>query len=392
MGIDVVTLALAKKYTKESLAGVSALKGEKGDPFIYDDFTPDQLLALKGENGIDGKSAYQLAVEKGFTGTLDEWIVSLKGETGPIGPQGIQGETGPQGIPGKDGAPGKDAPQIDDSTMTATNPWSSLHTVDMLCPPIDATGNPVVCYPVAGYPLGVKASWVPKQEGAGEPSPENIRPIVGRDTVQVTRQEDELSMALTLPSTIYGGEVDAVTGQGAATWKCVTLNGGESWNTWGVNALNSAVTGFYTYDINDYDDKNREGMCSNLAYRNVDVWGGRNSGIGFANTGGERYFMYCIPTAILADASDNSAAIASLKSCFAAQQAAGTPVQIAYKLATPVPFTATGGGTIKALSGTNTILTDADALTVTGRADPIHIIQQLQAASAADGASMATTG
>lgn len=103
MGIDVVTLALAKKYTKESLAGAGALKGEKGDPFTYDDFTPEQLLALKGENGIDGKSAYQLAVEKGFVGTEAEWIISLKGETGSIGPQGIQGEIGPQGVPGTDG-------------------------------------------------------------------------------------------------------------------------------------------------------------------------------------------------------------------------------------------------------------------------------------------------
>ena len=216
--------------------------------------------------------------------------------------------------------------------------------------------------------------------------------VVSQDTPSAYIPYAGQTTALALPHTIYGGEVDAVTGEGTETWKCVTLNGGESWYTWGVNANNAAVTGFYTYDINDYDDKNREGMCSNLAYRNVPVWGGRNSGIGFANTGTERYFMYSIPTAILADASDNSAAIASLKSYFAAQQAAGTPVQIAYKLATPVPFTATGGGTIKALSGTNTILTDADALTVTGRADPIHIIQQLQAASAADGASMATTG
>lgn len=60
MGIDVITLALAKKYTKESLAGAGALKGEKGDPFTYDDFTPEQLLALKGETGIEGKSAYQM--------------------------------------------------------------------------------------------------------------------------------------------------------------------------------------------------------------------------------------------------------------------------------------------------------------------------------------------
>ena len=103
MGIDVVTLALAKKYTKESLAGAGALKGEKGDPFTYNDFTPEQLLALKGENGIDGKSAYQLAVEKGFVGTEAEWVASLKGETGPIGPQG---EVGPQGLKGETGATG----------------------------------------------------------------------------------------------------------------------------------------------------------------------------------------------------------------------------------------------------------------------------------------------
>ena len=109
MGIDVVTLALAKKYTKESLAGAGALKGEKGDPFTYDDFTPEQLLALKGETGIEGKSAYQIAVEKGFIGTEAEWIASLKGEIGPIGPQGIQGEVGPvgpQGIQGEIGPQG----------------------------------------------------------------------------------------------------------------------------------------------------------------------------------------------------------------------------------------------------------------------------------------------
>ena len=106
MGIDVVTLALAKKYTKESLEGAGALKGEKGDPFTYNDFTPEQLLALKGENGIDGKSAYQIAVGKGFAGTESEWITSLKGETGPIGPQGIQGKVGPQGIKGETGATG----------------------------------------------------------------------------------------------------------------------------------------------------------------------------------------------------------------------------------------------------------------------------------------------
>lgn len=312
-----------------------------------------------------------------------------KGDTGATGPQGAPGAQGADGAPGKDGRDGLDAPQIDDTTVSDAAPWSSQHIVDMLCPPLNESGNPAVCYPVAGSKLGVTASWEPTQQGEGTPSPDNIRPIHGRDSVSITRQEDELFMLLTLPSTVYGGEVDAVTGAGQNIWKLLTLDGTENWNTWGVNANNSAVTGFYTYDINDYDAENVKGICSNLPHSDGDVWGGRNSGIGFANTTISRYFMYCIPTAILADASNNSAAIASLKSYLAAQSAASTPIQVAYRLATPIPFTATGDGTIKALSGTNTILTDVDALTVTGRADPIHIIKQLQAASSASAQALA---
>lgn len=66
------------------------------------------------------------------------------------------------------------------------------------------------------------------------------------------------------------------------------------------------------------------------------------------------------------------------KAYLAAQYAAGTPVQIAYKLAKPVSFTATGAQPIPALSGTNTLLTDADSVSVSGRADLIHIIRKMQ--------------
>ena len=79
----------------------------------------------------------------------------------------------------------------DDSTI-GENTWSSKNIVDMLCPEIKESGNPVLCYPVAGYPLGVKASWEPVQEGSGTPSPENIRPIKGRDSVTVERCGENL--------------------------------------------------------------------------------------------------------------------------------------------------------------------------------------------------------
>ena len=52
------------------------------------DFT-DGTRAL---NGKDGKSAYELAVEKGFEGTEEEWLIRLKGEPGIPGLPGIDGK------------------------------------------------------------------------------------------------------------------------------------------------------------------------------------------------------------------------------------------------------------------------------------------------------------
>lgn len=489
-------------------------QGEKGDT---------GKRGPQGEQGVQGVQG-----EKGDTGAQGP-----VGETGPVGPkgdtgpQGERGEQGPQGEVGPEGPAGKDGVQIDDAAVSEDAPWSSKHIIDMLCPPLEESGNPVVCYPVAGYPLGVKASWEPMQEGSGTPSLENIRPLKGRDSVTVDRcgenvieflsTEDSSSdikiavdaeknitlngtlagkgnitigtcrlhwvagktytmyvkkvggsvslgsgdgitfayalfttdcnhffrggtnstnldvyiasdaalvetelvfmlqcwrkgtvfnnfkfqievvegttapttytpyigstNTLTLPETVYGGEVDTVTGDGKETWKLAILNGTESWFSWGINANNPAVTGFYTYDITDYDAINAKGICSHLAPSGPDVWSGRLAGIGFATTGESRYFMYCVPTSSLPDISAGHE-VDSLKAYLAAQNAAGTPVQIAYKLAEPVPFTATGAQPLSALAGANTVLTDADSATVTGRADPIKRITDLEDAVA----------
>lgn len=588
-------------------------RGEKGDT---------------GERGPQGEQGVQgVQGEKGDTGAQGP-----VGEAGPVGPkgdtgpQGDRGEQGPQGEVGPEGPAGKDGVQIDDAAVSEDAPWSSKHIIDMLCPPLEESGNPVVCYPVAGYPLGVKAKWEPVQEGTGTPYPagggkqlldtnkcvptvgkpygmtitldgdvfkvsgvpneevtatefysfavctcsqeelrgkgykvtawaikgkvnsawglrtesenslaiaaeltpgvnndiqlrlmvskdtptawepyENIRPMKGRDSVRVERCGENLlaikpfnkdtykgityeyvpdggihvsgtaltsvdsptfpvwflppgkyfglelgpgisasivvqrngknlwlnakgafeilagdvtkywyaivsagatvdktvypyivpgttapttytpyigqTNTLTLPETVYGGEVDAVSGEGQETQKLVILNGTESWNSWGINAHNPAITGFYTYDINDYDAKNAKGICSHLETPNQDVWGGRNAGIGFATVGSSRYFMFSMLTSSLPDISAGHE-VASLKAYLAAQSDAGTPVQIAYKLAEPVPFTATGAQPLSALAGANTVLTDADSATVTGRADPIKRITDLEDAVA----------
>lgn len=48
-------------------------QGPKGEPFTWDDLTPEQLEALKGPAGADGKGAYQHAVDGGYTGTEEEF-------------------------------------------------------------------------------------------------------------------------------------------------------------------------------------------------------------------------------------------------------------------------------------------------------------------------------
>jgi hypothetical protein len=44
-------------------------------------------------NGVDGKSAYELAVEKGYEGTVEEWLASLVGEVGAPGKDGANGQS-----------------------------------------------------------------------------------------------------------------------------------------------------------------------------------------------------------------------------------------------------------------------------------------------------------
>jgi len=51
--------------------------------------------------GDDGLSAYEVAVENGFTGTLEEWFISIRGEQGI---QGIRGNKGDKGDKGDTGA------------------------------------------------------------------------------------------------------------------------------------------------------------------------------------------------------------------------------------------------------------------------------------------------
>lgn len=56
---------------------------------VFDIRTIEVFAYDVGSGGLDGKSAYQIAVSGGFVGTEQDWLDSLTGKDGDPGPAGI---------------------------------------------------------------------------------------------------------------------------------------------------------------------------------------------------------------------------------------------------------------------------------------------------------------
>ena len=74
----------------------TGIKGDKGDPFTYEDFTEEQLEGLKGPQGETGEQGPK--GEDGYKFTFDELTeeqkATLKGEDGIAGKDGVNGKDG----------------------------------------------------------------------------------------------------------------------------------------------------------------------------------------------------------------------------------------------------------------------------------------------------------
>lgn len=256
---------------------------------------------------------------------------------------------------------------LDDSQIDGKG-WSSRHIVDMLCPAMEDVGNPVqLDHPVPGYPLDIVASWEPTQEGSGDPSPDNIRPIKGRESVTITRQEDNQVITLTLPETVYGGEVNAKTGEGSATWEIIDLSN-ATLSLFGINQYGIANFSLITKSNNIHTTPGQGDYFTSSLPKDKQQFNNAIK-IGILKANHSTFYIRIKET----DAKDVAMAKAYLASINA---------KIVYKLADSLPFTATGGAAMPALEGVNTILTDADNVTVKARADPNHVITELQDAIA----------
>ena len=304
-----------------------------------------------GQNGEDGQTP---TITVGTVTTLDpgqDATAEITGETPNL--------TLNLGIP--EGPPGQDGVQLNDNAVNATEAWSSKKIVDTLCPAFSVSGNPVTCHPVEGYPLSAVVTLKPKQAGSGDPSPDNVRPISGYDSVTVTQSKDESQVkqiTLALPETIYGGTVDAVSGAGNKNAKIVVVDGNEIKFSPGVNP-------------NYWNLPNNS--APGIAFESTNISNYLPPGTLKNNTDNE--FIYTTATLM----GPVFPTVENLNEFCAEQAEKGTPVQICYQLATPEPFQATGNQALPAVAGLNTVYTDGDSLAVSGRQDLLYTLQTMQA-------------
>ena len=91
----------------------TCIQGAKGDTGASG---KDGTNGIDGKDGNNGKSAYQIWLDAGNTGTEEDYLASLKGADGAKGEKGDTGATGPQGeqgIQGEKGDIGSQGPKGD---------------------------------------------------------------------------------------------------------------------------------------------------------------------------------------------------------------------------------------------------------------------------------------
>lgn len=131
------------------------LRGPKGDAFTYEDFTPEQLNALRGPQGEPGQKG-----DKGdaftYADFTQEQLEALRGPQGLQGPQGIQGEVGPQGPKGDKGDKG-DQGEAGHTPIKGTDYWTEEDKAEIIAE-VPVIGTDVMIYNLGTLNHGQTAS------------------------------------------------------------------------------------------------------------------------------------------------------------------------------------------------------------------------------------------
>ena len=248
---------------------------------------------------------------------------------------------------------------IDDTKAQSSKTWSSLTIVDRLAPAFEVSGPVVTCNPVKGYPLHVVSQIVLVQEGEGEPSPDNVRPIKGWDSA--TLSHNSAPITLQFGQTIYGGTLDWTTGVLTLSWKKADLSNPNLYTNIAGNGIRfgNALDGVYNRGV--------DAIC-NYGLASIDSNSPGAIIIGSANA--DLYFIGILTILGLESISEYE------------EWATENEIVVIYKSDNPITIQLTPQE-ILALSGANTIYANTGDTTVSGRAEPNTVIQQLAARIAA---------
>lgn len=151
---------------------------------------------------------------------------------------------------------------------------------------------------------------------------------------------------------VYGGKFDWLTGKGRIDWSVKTVDGAES--GWAKSSSGK----FYSYEAYPRF-QTTEAICSH--YKK-------------ASSGDKTFAAYAGDTVYFTDSSFDT--VDQWKAFLAAQYAAGTPVQFAWKLATPIEIQLTPQD-LTTLRGINTIYSDAGETSISVRKDIFSLLSHL---------------
>ena len=315
---------------------------------------------------------------------------------------------------------------IDDAVIATDATWSSRMIVDSLAPAFSETGAVVTCNPVAGYPLSIQAQIVPLQEGSGDPSPDNVRPISGwteanlwhggknlfdiskvSTTNNIKNNGDKLALspASTSP-VVQTREPLRVLCPGLAPGKSYTISA----TTTGKERIYIIDTGKVwkfgnPVTITDEDLKSKiyfyskeigtPAVISNIMINEgptvspYEPYRGQTITLPFGQTvyGGELDWNTGVLTVTQAEIASYNGEV--LPGAWISDRDVYNPgttptigAQVVYELPEPQSIQLTPQE-IRALSGVNTIHADTGDVTVSGRADPNSVIQKLASRIAA---------
>lgn len=253
----------------------------------------------------------------------------------------------------------------EDFPLSSTDDTTVAEAVAPLYAPTTVSGTIVTIDDgIEGAPVSnLVVNIEPAQEGEGDPSPNNVRPITGWAMANIKRygtDESDNLLSLTIPfgdaGTVYGGTLDVTTGLLTVDRVSVDL-GTLSWATISGYPNKFRAVNLQYPAISRYCDTICEKYINSKTYFSLSTVSDKSIGIT-----GDNVITVCIKD------TDYSAA-STLKTSL-------NGVKFLYPIATPLTYQLTPQE-VTTLAGVNNIYADCGDVTVTYRGDIANIYREI---------------